>query len=61
MPIIEPEVTISIADKAEAEDMLLAETHARSSTRWPRPAGDAEAHAAEQGRISTRRWSLIRR
>src|SRR5690606_13743613 len=25
MPIIEPEVTISIADKAEAEDLLLAE------------------------------------
>ena len=25
MPIIEPEVTISIADKAEAEDILLAE------------------------------------
>ncbi|PWG18255.1 fructose bisphosphate aldolase [Salibaculum griseiflavum] len=25
MPILEPEVTISIADKAEAEDMLLAE------------------------------------
>ena len=25
MPIIEPEVTISIADKAEAEDMLMAE------------------------------------
>ncbi|PKP80352.1 MAG: fructose bisphosphate aldolase [Alphaproteobacteria bacterium HGW-Alphaproteobacteria-18] len=26
MPIIEPEVTITIADKAEAEDILLAET-----------------------------------
>jgi fructose-bisphosphate aldolase, class I len=25
MPIIEPEVTITIADKAEAEDLLLAE------------------------------------
>lgn len=29
MPIIEPEVTISIADKAEAEDILLAEIKAQ--------------------------------
>ena len=30
VPIIEPEVTISIADKAEAEDMLLAEISAHA-------------------------------
>ncbi len=29
MPIIEPEVTISIADKADAEDILLKELHAQ--------------------------------
>jgi fructose-bisphosphate aldolase class I len=47
VPILEPEVTISIADKAEAEDMLLA-----VDPEAPRDAGSAdhaEAVAAHQG------------
>jgi fructose-bisphosphate aldolase class 1 len=46
MPIIEPEVTISIADKAEAEKILLAEITQASRQDARRQAGDAEADAA---------------
>ncbi|MEZ5884813.1 MAG: hypothetical protein R3D53_13475 [Paracoccaceae bacterium] len=47
IPIIEPEVTISIADKAEAEAILRDEILARLDALPGRPAGHAEADPAD--------------
>ena len=48
MPIIEPEVTISIPDKAKAEDILLAEITKQLNALPGRQAGHAEAHSPDE-------------
>ena len=48
MPIIEPEVTISIADKAEAEAILLRRDPQEPRRAARRPAGHAEADASRR-------------
>ena len=49
VPIIEPEVDIKCPDKAAAEDLLKAAIMARLEALPDRPAGDAQADAAEPG------------
>ena len=50
VPIIEPEVDIHSATKAEAEELLRASIE-RASTSWRRPAGDAQAVDPDRRRL----------
>jgi fructose-bisphosphate aldolase class 1 len=59
MPILEPEVTISITDKAEAEAILQEEI--LKALEGVAGSGHAEVVACRPWSISISRWSSIRR
>jgi fructose-bisphosphate aldolase class I len=61
MPILEPEVTISIADKAAGRGAAAGGDSEGAGQGAGRPAGDAEAVAALGRQLLSRRWSSIRR